>query len=198
MGHLVYSLIVCHDFVDGYHSLSIELVKRRTSSKRPCYYFLLNSVFLLIWRKQWISGKTSLKCFKSLLTKMFPFLVLVVHGGDFWRNFFFLIWKRNPLLGAMSLELQIFHICQHCCPSPQLTLSRSLRNAKEEISFLPELGAPTKCLSQFLCQSSFIPLCCTRDKAAGSPQGRGIERTLAMIEFHCYCTQSPLEYEALV
>ena len=173
--------------------ISFSRQKYRASSKKnfikeTTLLLLLNSVFLLIWMKQWISVKTSFKCFKSWLTKMFLFLVLLVHGRDFWRNFYFLISRRNPLLGEKSLELQIFHIYQHWCPSPQLTLSRSIRNAKEEIPFLPVSGALTKCLSQILCQSSFIPLCCTTDKAAGSLQGRGIERTLAMIEFHRNCT----------
>ena len=149
--------------------------------------FLLKYIFLLIWVKWWISGKTSLRCFKSWL-KWFFFWCYWYMEGNSGGIFYFFIWKRNPLLGAKSLELQIFHICQHWCPSPQLTLSRSKRYAKEEISFLPESGALTKCLSQILCQSSFIPLCCTTDKAAGSPRGRGIERTLAMIEFHCNCT----------
>ena len=120
--------------------------------------------------KWWISGKTSLRCFKSWL-KWFFFWCYWYEEGNSGGNFYFFIWKRNPLLGAKSLELQIFHICQHWCPSPQLTLSRSKRYAKEEISFLPESGALTKCLSQILCQSSFIPLCCTTDKGSWLSSG---------------------------
>ena len=132
--------------------------------------------------------KTSLKCFKSRLSKMFLFLVVLVHGGDFWRNFLFLDMKeKSPAWSKESGIKNIPHLPALISLSP-LTLSRSKGNAKEEISFLSVSGALTKCLSQILCQSSFIPLCCTTDKAAGSLQGRGIERTLAMIEFHRNCT----------